>query len=224
MHNLFNRNGLIFWNENDLRFRNTLVAVFEWEIRKCLKTMNRAFEMIQVETPLLMPRHLIHRNYTNEDLFITTEGLALRPETTLGSYLAATDLLNPHNDRKINLPICVWQHGRSFRNEQDNVLKNMRLKEFHQQEFQIFYSPSTANDYSQPIINTVLRTAQYLLHWECHLESSDRVPQYAEWTKDIICNSMEICSISSRTDYKHAKVLEVAIGTDRCVYQYNQLQ
>jgi hypothetical protein len=54
----------------------------------------------------------------------------------------------------------------------------------------------------------------------CYIQDSDRLPDYAEWTKDIVCdkNNMEVCSISLRKDFNEAKVLEIAVGTDRCVF------
>ena len=73
------------------------------------------------------------------------DGLALRPETTPGSYAYAQHLLNTHSGYKP--PLCVWQAGKSFRREQDQVTKNMRLKEFWQQEFQCIYSSDTLNDW-----------------------------------------------------------------------------
>ena len=58
----------------------------------------------------------------------------------------------------------------------------------------------------------------------CRIEKSDRLPDYAEWTQDIICeqNQMEVASISQRKDYAGAKVLEVVIGTDRLVFNFDE--
>lgn len=54
------------------------------------------------------------------------------------------------------------------------------------------------------------------------MESSDRLPNYSEETIDIICkkSNMEICSMSKRIDLKGYKVIEIAIGTDRCIYNF----
>jgi glycyl-tRNA synthetase len=119
------------------------------------------------------------------------------------------------------MPIVVWQHGKSFRREQDQVVKNMRLKEFYQLEFQIIYADSTANDYSVGLQEQLIRDIS-LFVGDCRIEKSDRLPSYSESTMDIICNktNMEICSISKRNDFAGAKVLEIAIGTDRCVYNF----
>lgn len=148
--------------------------------------------------------------------------LVLRPETTMGSYAYAKHLLNPHNTTKIMPPLVVYQHGKSFRREQDQPTKFMRLKEFYQLEFQILYSPSTKNDYSLSLIPTVKQMIDDMIG-SCHVEDSDRIPSYAEWTKDVICDKtgMEVCSMSKRTDYENMNIIEVAIGTDRCVYNFN---
>lgn len=148
--------------------------------------------------------------------------LVLRPETTMGSYAYARHLLNPHNAVKIMPPLVVYQHGKSFRREQDQPTKFMRLKEFYQLEFQILFSPSTKNDYSITLLPAVKEMIEDMIG-PCHIEDSDRIPSYAEWTKDVICDKtgMEVCSISKRTDFENMNVIEVAIGTDRCVYNFN---
>jgi glycyl-tRNA synthetase (class II) len=53
------------------------------------------------------------------------------------------------------MPIVVWQHGKSFRNEQDKTASNMRLKEFYQLEFQIIFSNTTQNDYHLLVVDIV---------------------------------------------------------------------
>ena len=164
----------------------------------------------------------------NEMLIVYSEmypqkQLVLRPETTMGSYAYARHLLNPHNAVKVMPPLVIYQHGKSFRREQDQPTKFMRLKEFYQLEFQILYSPSTKNDYSITLIPAVQKMIQEMIG-PCHVEDSDRLPSYAEWTKDIICDKtgMEVCSMSKRTDYENMNIIEVAIGTDRCIYNFQQ--
>lgn len=124
-------------------------------------------------------------------------------------------------------PVCRSVYdGKSFRKEQDQVTKNMRLKEFYQQEFQCIYANSTANDYSLAVIPAVQRMISDMIG-PCRVEESDRIPSYSEKTMDVVCekSNMEVCSISLRKDFLYqggasAKVLEVAIGTDRCVYNF----
>jgi glycyl-tRNA synthetase len=222
MENLYNSNGLVFWSEEEIRLREMLAQHFVSAISLNLKTQNRGFEIVRVEAPILTPVHFINQNYTSEDVWcFNEEALTLRPETTMGSYKALEYLLNSHNDRKVKLPLCVWQHGKSFRREQDQPTKFMRLKEFYQLEFQIAYSPTTANDYSLSLIPAVHKAIQDMIGF-CSLAPSDRLPDYSESTMDVICekSEMEVCSISKRKDFPGAKILEVAIGTDRCVYNF----
>lgn len=223
MNNLYNSNGLVFWSEEEIRLRRMFEQHFVSSITLNLKTQNRGFEIIQVEAPLITPKSLINQGYSSEDLFVLDEQSVLRPETTMGSYAALTDLLSPHNDRKLRLPLIVWQHGKSFRREQDQPTKFMRLKEFYQLEFQVAFSSNTANDYSISLIPTVQQAISEMIG-PCRVEPSDRLPDYSESTTDIICNAndMEVCSISKRKDFPQAKILEVAIGTDRCVYNFLQ--
>ena len=69
---------------------------------------------------------------------------------------------------------------------------------------------------------------------------SDRLPSYSKQTLDIEVDNgdkwMEVCSVSTRTDFKQKAnfitnqtsikkdvlVLELALGLDRCVYNYEQ--
>lgn len=99
--------------------------------------------------------------------------------------------------------------------------KFMRLKEFYQLEFQIAYSIGTTGDYSKLVIPAVQKALTDLIG-PCRTEPSDCLPDYAEETTDIICekSNMEVCFISKRKDLSGLKVLEVAIGTDRCIYNF----
>jgi glycyl-tRNA synthetase len=221
MDTLYNKNGLIFWTEEEIRLRNMFVNYFVMQLRTALKSENRAFELMQVEAPILTPQEFINKNYSPTDYFqVPYDNLVLRPETTMGSYQYAQWLLE-HTETKTRLPICIWQHGKSFRKEQDQVTKNMRLKEFYQLEFQCIYGQTTANDYSLSIIPAVNEMISDMIG-PCHTEASDRLPDYSEKTIDVVCNksNMEVCSISLRKDFPNAKVLEIAIGTDRCVYNF----
>jgi glycyl-tRNA synthetase len=220
MENLYERNGLVFWSEDEIRTRELFVMFFVQEVTRCLKEQNRAFEVVRVEAPLLTPRALVSASYGAEDMFVLDD-LVLRPETTMGSFAAARALLDPHARRRFKLPLCVWQHGRSFRREQDQPTRHMRLKEFHQLELQILFAPSTANDYATALVPCVQRAIAAMIG-RCRVEPSERLPAYSEWTKDVVWEkaSLEVCSISRRKDFAEASVLEVAIGTDRCVYAF----
>lgn len=293
MESLYNKNGLLFWSEEELELRNMFERHFVSCMKENLKTQNKAFEFFKCEAPLLTPVELLNPNYTDQDVWIQNNPfdsahfteflenleqhkermdamskehmrtgdnsyfekmkslklkmqdakftspllysemveiyemmfpatvLVLRPETTMGSYAYAKHLLNAHNERKVSPPLVVYQHGKSFRREQDQATKFMRLKEFYQLEFQAIYSNTTKSDYSIPLIPAVHKMISDMIG-ECRIEDSDRIPSYAEWTKDVVCekSNMEVCSISKRKDYDGMNVLEVAIGTDRCIYNF----
>ena len=229
MEQLYNVNGLIFWSEREINARKIVEAHLVQAMKDSLKSMNRAWEFIQVEAPILTPASFVNPNYTAADLFITGStagvemndpGLVMRPETTMGSYEYAKYLLNPHNETKVRMPLVVWQHGKSFRREQDQPTKHMRLKEFYQLEFQCIYSPSTGMDYAGMLIPQFAGALSQLVGG-VKIVDSDRLPDYSEATRDIEHESgMELCSISKRKDFEGAKVLEVAVGTDRVVTKF----
>jgi glycyl-tRNA synthetase len=147
-------------------------------------------------------------------------------------------LLGAHEG--VRLPLCVWQAGKSFRREQDQTTRHMRLKEFWQQEFQCAYAADTANDYHAGVLEPVRRMIATLTGLPARVVPSDRLPAYAEVTMDVEVDNgdkwMEIASISRRTDFPErarfngkagqvreveVKVLEIAIGLDRCVYNWS---
>lgn len=238
MINLYTTNGLMFWDEKEIKYRNYIKEIFTDEIEALLRYENRAWHFFEIEAPLLIPRELINANYTNEDIWVqesSEEELVLRPETTPSSYAYACHMLNSN---MILPPFCVLQSGKSFRREQDQVSKNMRLKEFYQQEFQCIYAADTLNDYQEKVLEPLRKMFEKIIGKPARIVESDRLPSYSLRTMDIEIDNgdkwMEICSISKRTDFpqkvkfqtkngvneKDMLVLEIAIGLDRCVYNY----
>ena len=136
----------------------------------------------------------------------------------MGSFAYAKHILSGYNEIKQKPPVVIFQHGKSFRREQDQSTKFMRLKEFYQLEFQIIFGATTANDYSLKLYPDVKKAIENMIG-RCEMEASDRLPDYSEETIDIICakNAMEVCSMSKRKDLEGYKVIEIAIGTDRCI-------
>jgi glycyl-tRNA synthetase len=246
MQPLFNANGLMFWTDEEIKLREHFIEHFADRIGYMLWRENQAWRLVRVEAPLLMPVPLLNPNYTSDDVWFQDSRepienaavhLVLRPETTAGSYTYAQRLLSTHSGHKP--PLCVWQAGKSFRREQDQVIKNMRLKEFWQQEFQCIYAADTMNDYMTAILEPLRSVISMKLGYPLELSrvvESDRLPSYSQITMDIEINNgdkwMEVCSVSRRTDYpeklvfpgkkgtieKDALVLEIAIGLDRCLY------
>lgn len=243
MEPLYEVNGLMFWTKRGIELRRNFEMHYARELYATLLTMNEAWKSFHMEGPLLTPRSVINQNYTNEDIWVqevldTETPLALRPETTPSSYVYAQHLLNSHPPQKP--PFMVWQAGKSFRREQEQPIKHMRLKEFYQQEFQCVFAADTENDYHSNILEPVRRMISETVSLPTRIVESDRLPSYSLKTMDVEVDNgdkwMEVCSISLRTDFpqkarfqskkgiieKDLLVLEVAIGLDRCVYNYNQ--
>ena len=220
MKKLYEPNGLVFRSQEEILQRDIFVSYIKENLQRELELINPAFKFIQCEASLLTPNEFISDSYTEDDVF-RLDDITLRPETTAWSYEYAKLVLNPHSKPKTRLPIVVRQHGKSFRREQDKEIKHMRLKEFYQLEFQILYSPESDHYYDK-IISIVHKLL--LKYFDCYTEPSDRLPSYSDITTDVVVKwdyNMEVCSISKRTDYDWAWVTEVAIGTDRLIYQFN---
>ena len=241
MKSLLNTNGLIHWSGRELERRERMIPLFASEISAFLLGQNRAWEIERTEGPVMMPRSTVNTNYTDDDIWTfrphdeTETPLAARPETTASTYAWMMHRLDTHPVAR--MPYCVWQFGKSFRAERDNVLKNMRLKEFHQMEFQCAYTADTANDYQQACLEPVRRMLAFASGLPARIIDSDRLPSYSMRTVDVELDTgerwMEVCSISKRTDFpvkaryqgkrgewieKDVLVLEIAIGIDRMVY------
>lgn len=225
MLKLYDKNWLMVWSQKDIQQREMFEQyITEW-LRELLMNINKGFTIHKCEVSQLMPTELI--KYEKEDYFTINDELSLRPETTIWSYLYIKELLNPHTN-KYKLPLVVYQHWKSFRNEQDKTEANMRLKEFYQLEYQIAFSDTTQQDYYTIIVEWV----KILLSkfFDVRVEPSDRLPYYSKITTDIINNknNMELCSISYRTDYPNIypiytgniNVVEIAIWTDRLLYNF----
>lgn len=244
MLNIFNSNGLVHWEEREIRMRESMARFFADEIRYFLRDSNPAWDVRQVEAPLLTPRNLISSAYDNTDIWVqqtlssSDVEMVLRPETTPSTYVYMQYLLNNHAG--VRPPFCVWQAGRSFRREQDQATKHMRLKEFWQMEFQCVFTADTGNDYHSNCLEPVRRMIASMINLPTRIVPSDRLPAYSMVTMDIEVDNgdkwMEVCSISKRTDFPQKYravnkkketvehdllVLEIAIGLDRCVYNWD---
>lgn len=243
MLNLYDINALAHWEERQIEVREDLTRFFAREVRAFLLGTNPAWDIRRVEAPTLMPRRLVSDAYTNEDIWVQERlsehdhDLVLRPETTPSTYAYMRHLLETHS--KTKPPLCVWQAGKSFRREQEQPTKHMRLKEFHQMEFQCAFTADTKNDYHAACLEPVRKMIASAIHLPTRLVPSDRLPAYSAVTMDVEVQNpdkwMEVCSISLRTDFPTTwkttnkqkepvefplKVLEIAIGLDRCVHNW----
>ncbi len=149
--------------------------------------------------------------------------LVLRPETTPSTYAYMQHRLQSKN----LLPYCVWQINKSFRREQDQPSKHMRLKEFYQQEFQCAYRADSHDDYQFNMLPALKSIFEELTQCPTRIVVSDRLPRYSARTFDIeVWNSekwMEIASLSKRLDFPVQQphktlVFEIATSPDRQMY------
>lgn len=218
MRSVYGKNGLLSFDSRWIFYREWISDMIIFEITRELLSINRAFDIRRIECPILTPNEMIDSEYNRDNMFSCSsgDGLVLRPETTAGSYAYAQSLIKSFEAR---LPLVVYQHGKSFRNEQDKVTANMRLKEFYQLEFQVLYSPTTKCDYGAHLRDFVCQLLSSVVG-KSKLVQSDRLPKYSKNTVDVACDGMELCSMSNRTDFSDAENFEIAIGTDRCVYKF----
>jgi glycyl-tRNA synthetase len=244
MKPLYGVNGLVHWGQRDIEARERMQAFFAAEVARILREQNRAWDFERVEAPIMLPLALVNPNYAPADLWAfaphddTEARMIARPETTPSTYVWMVDRLAGHDG--VRLPYCAWQAGKSFRVEQDKTLRNMRLKEFWQLEFQCAFAADTANDYHSRVLEPVRRMIAQAVALPTRVVPSDRLPDYSLATMDVEADMgdrwMEICSISKRKDFparhryqnKHKEwretdilVLEIAIGLDRCVAAWN---
>ena len=223
MLNLSNINGLLSLNKQEIIDQSYIKETVIYNIKQILLNQNRSWIFEEIEGTSLVPNELINPEYTEEDYFKIDDKLSLKPETTALSYAYAHQLLH----HSIRAPLCVYQASKSFRKEQDQATKHMRLKEFKQLEFQCIYSNTTKNDYQLSTVEPIANFVKNLLRLNTRIVLSDRLPSYSIKTIDIEVDNgekwMEICSISIRNDFdSNHLVLEIAFGLDRLLYNFTK--
>ena len=149
----------------------------------------------------------------------------MRAETTASSYAYARHLIQSGERR---MPLCVWQAGKSYRREQNDGARaaTLRFHEFWQCEFQCIFAANTKADYAAVVVPAVRVEIGKLTGQPTRVVPSDRLPAYSTSTLDVEAmwsgDYKEMASISLRTDYQGASVLEVAVGLDRLVLAAGQ--
>ena len=225
---LYPTGGLRFWSEREILLREQFVARLFLAVRDPLTALNPAWQFRRVEGPVVTPRPRISPEYADADLWtlgrpVGTESAALRAETTASSYLYAHALLQ-RGDAK--LPLCVWQHGKSFRAESNDgaTPSQLRFNEFYQLEFQCAFKTDSKADYLAAVLPAVAAEIGRAAGLATRVVPSDRLPSYSRSTTDVECHWKahdwkEAASVSLRTDFPvpGVTVLEVAVGTDRLV-------
>lgn len=223
----WNFGGLRFWSEEELAYREMAVDEINRTVRTALRSLNRAWEFVRCEAPMLVPASTLNPAYTSDDVWmlespIGTVPAAMRPETTAGSYEVARRILQT----KVKPPLAVWQVGKSYRRETNDgaSASKLRFNEFTQAEWQCIYKADSMADYRAAVEETLREKLQWLCKKsETRIIPSDRLPSYSQVTNDVEVlrpngRWTEVCSISTRTDFGEGfLVLEVAVGMDRVV-------
>jgi glycyl-tRNA synthetase len=222
---------LRWWTEDEINFRQDAIRHLHTTISKSLMGINKAWVFHRTEGPMLVPRSMVAPGYTEDDLWMVRADIAgidatMRPETTASSYTMARHIIGSgsEKDRQRKLPLCVWQVGKSYRRESTDGASASKLRffEFTQAEWQCIYSQDTKADYRAAVVDNLKDKIEWLCATEARVVPSDRLPGYSTQTDDIeILQSngrwTEVSSISTRTDFENANVLEIAIGMDRIV-------
>lgn len=207
-------NATVMWDELEITRRESLIREIPIALYREWKDLNPAVSMHRVETPILTPEDMLKTHIeTGFELIKTEKRGYLRPETTAGTY-EAFHILYGDNFSKKTLPVCLWQVGCSFRDEQNaDTMRatKLRLRQFYQMEFQLFVSRET----HAPYLDHALMTLCKLYGGEGRV--ADELPHYSSNTMDWYLRDLEVAGLSVRHDWPHGMVFEVAIGLDRLV-------
>lgn len=221
---------LRWWTEEELVYRDMVVNQLSRTIQRTLWSINKAWAFYRTEGPMLVPRHMVAPGYTSDDLWMVQADIAggeatMRPETTASSYMAARNIIGvgTEKERQKKLPLCVWQVGKSYRRESSDGANAAKLRffEFTQAEWQCIYGLNTQADYRATVMPVLINKLSWLTDRPARTVPSDRLPGYSTQTDDVEVDFngrwTEVASISSRTDFEGAHVLEIAVGIDRVV-------
>lgn len=223
MIKIYPENGLPFYDDNFIRWREHIVNVVSCVFQQRMREQNRAWLFHRVEAPCLVPTIYVNSGYADEAFHV--DDLVLKPETTGSSYEYARYLIE---HQLATPPLCVWQHSKSFRRENEQVTANVRLKEFYQLEFQCIVTEDTKNNYQETMLQHIADLVKALLGLDVRVIESDRLPHYSKKTMDIEVKTphkwLEVMSCSLRNDvpfeWEGRKLInyEFAFGSDRLTY------
>ena len=211
-------NATIMWNEQEIEERESLVRIIPSIIKSAWTNLNSAVKMARVEMPCICNTSDFSSHISEGFpvmLLHNPPHTMLRPETT-ASTIAALKIMYPNpNQIAKQLPLCLWQVGKSFRNEENSGTMRstkLRLREFYQIEFQLFAQDGTKADYIGFAIDAL-----------CKRFGGEKIlvgdpPHYSESTIDWDLDNIEVASCSVRKDWDGGMLFEVSIGLDRLVH------
>lgn len=213
------------WNQQQIMEREIIIKRLFHAVSVGLLAVNQSWHFERVECPVIIPQSAINPAYDGSDVFLLQNdvkghAVALRPETTAGSYHEARKRLQ----RGHKLPLCIWQAGKSFRVEANDGARagTLRFNEFYQLEFQCIYSKTTKANYRGMILDNIKTRVGELCYSPARIIPSDRLPDYSLETLDIEVmfkgKWKEMASISLRKDFSDdCTVFELAFGLDRMI-------
>jgi glycyl-tRNA synthetase len=70
MLSLYDANGLVHWNEREIRLRDSAISYISAEVTLLLRSINPAWDIRRVEAPILTPRELISSAYGPDDIYV----------------------------------------------------------------------------------------------------------------------------------------------------------
>lgn len=215
--------ALPIWDEYDIALRESLISKC-YQVIKRAWAINPAIQFHRIETPVLILEgsekfELYHVGDGEDTLY------HLRPETTAGSIWALKEMFPQKEQRKKALPICLWQVGKSFRNENSGSFGfgKMRFREFYQLEFHLFASEGTKCQYHVKALEALLN----IFGGERQEVPTESLPHYSKETYDWVVETIkstgeslrytELAGCSLRHDWSDGMLFEVSIGLDRLV-------
>lgn len=211
-------NATVIWTEQEIEVRDALIREIPVIIREAWQTLNSAVCMRRVETPCLCSQASF-RSHLDEGfpiMEIHNTQRVLRPETTAGTVEAFNLLYPMESQRNRAMPLCIWQAGKSFRDEENKDsmrVSKLRLREFYQIEFQLFVNHGTkANYIERALVSLIGRYGGSF-----RVLPPEETPHYSVVTRDWEIDGVEICSCSIRKDFPEGELHEVSIGLDRLV-------
>lgn len=210
-------NATVMWRQREIAERDSLINLCYESIREAWIDMNKAVQFERVETPILTPIHLLQGHVDAGFPLIDTNAFTksqtvLRPETTIGCITAFHSIFPNKNQMLKNMPFCVWQVGKSFREETNPETmraSKLRLREFYQMEFQLFTSATTKADYLTSALTQLTNRFGGII-----IEATE-LPHYSRRTLDWEMDGLELAGCSERTDWEPGIIYEVSIGLDR---------
>jgi len=206
-------NATVAWNEQEIARRESLVQELPVLLLHAWRELNGAVQMERCETPILTPSTELQSHLdANFELVPAGTGRYLRPETTAGTFAAFAQRFPDPKNRRKRLPYCMWQAGLSFREEANPETmraSKLRLRQFHQMEFQLF----AAHGSQAPYLETALEALTK--RYGGKVVAATELPHYSSKTLDWMIGDLEVAGCSVRTDWPEGLVFEVAIGLDR---------